>query len=83
MAHQAGLRYVIATSMGCPSIGRLLYDNWDLNDLAGKYDEGFRGVITEIDLRVKALMGAGREIRHDSECFRDRIEGIAATRVCG
>ena len=83
MAHQAGLRYAISASMGCPSIGRLLYDNWGLNDLTGKGDEGFRGVIIEIDLRVKALMGVGREIRHDSECFRDHVEGIMPTHVRG
>lgn len=42
-------------NVGCPFIGRLLDDDWGLEDPTGKSDDEFRKVIAEIESRVKAL----------------------------
>lgn len=41
-------------NVGCPFIGRPFDDDWGLEDPTGKSDEGFRRVVDEIELRVKA-----------------------------
>lgn len=49
----------IAISMGCdvgcPYIGRVFDENWDLDDPTGKSDEAFISVIREIERRVLYL----------------------------
>lgn len=51
----------IAISMGCdvgcPFIGRPFDGDWGLFDPTGKADEEFRKVISEIELRLKQLVG--------------------------
>lgn len=42
-------------NVGCPFIGRPFDDDWGLEDPTGKSDEEFRGIIAEIESRVKAL----------------------------
>jgi len=43
--------------VGCPFIGRPFDDDWGLPDPTGKDDEEFRKVISEIEMRLKHLVG--------------------------
>lgn len=50
----------IAISMGCdvgcPFIGRSFDDDWGLIDPTGKDDDAFKGVIAEIEAKLKQLV---------------------------
>lgn len=42
-------------NVGCPFIGRLFDDNWELEDPTGKSDEEFRRIIAGIEENIIKL----------------------------